>query len=50
MSEPILNINHLRKNFGKNEVLKDIDFSVSHGDVISIIGSSGWEIYPAPLH
>lgn len=41
MSEPILNINHLRKNFGKNEVLKDIDFSVSHGDVISIIGSSG---------
>ena len=23
MSEPILNINHLRKNFGKNEVLKD---------------------------
>lgn len=41
MSEPILNINHLRKNFGKNEVLKDIDFSVCHGDVISIIGSSG---------
>lgn len=41
MSEPILNVNHLRKSFGNNEVLKDIDFSVSPGDVTSIIGSSG---------
>lgn len=41
MSEPILTISHLRKNFGKNEVLKDIDFSVRPGDVTSIIGSSG---------
>lgn len=41
MSEPILEINHLRKSFGKNEVLKDIDFSVIPGDVTSIIGSSG---------
>ncbi|MEZ4508938.1 MAG: amino acid ABC transporter ATP-binding protein [Eubacteriales bacterium] len=41
MSEPILSINHLRKSFGKNVVLKDIDFSVSRGDVTSIIGASG---------
>ena len=41
MSEPILTVSHLRKNFGKNEVLKDIDFSVRPGDVTSIIGSSG---------
>lgn len=41
MSEPILEVRHLRKNFGKNEVLKDIDFSVCPGDVTSIIGASG---------
>ena len=39
--EPILQINHLSKAFGKNLVLKDIDFTVRQGDVISIIGASG---------
>ncbi len=37
----ILQINHLSKTFGKNQVLKDVDFSVSQGNVISIIGASG---------
>ena len=37
----IIRVEHLAKTFGTNEVLKDIDFSVSSGDVISIIGSSG---------
>ena len=41
MYELILQINHLSKSFGSNLVLKDIDFSVSTGDVISIIGASG---------
>ena len=41
MDELILQVNHLSKSFGSNEVLKDIDFSVSKGDVISIIGASG---------
>ena len=41
MEEQILRIRHLSKSFGKQEVLKDIDFTVSRGDVISIIGSSG---------
>ena len=41
MQEMILEIKHLSKTFGKNEVLKDIDFSVNKGDVISIIGASG---------
>ena len=41
MSETILEIKHLSKTFGKNEVLKDIDFTVDKGDVISIIGASG---------
>jgi putative lysine transport system ATP-binding protein len=41
MGEPILEIRHLSKFFGKNEVLRDIDFTVSQGDVTSIIGPSG---------
>ena len=41
MSEKILQISHLSKSFGSHEVLRDIDFSVEKGDVISIIGASG---------
>ena len=37
----ILDIHHLSKTFGTNVVLKDIDFSVSTGDVTCIIGASG---------
>ena len=41
MSETILQIHHLSKSFGSNLVLRDIDFTVDKGDVISIIGASG---------
>lgn len=41
MSQTILEINHLKKSYGNNEVLKDISLSVNKGEVISIIGSSG---------
>ncbi len=39
--EKIIEINHLQKFFGRNEVLKDINFSVSKGEVVCIIGASG---------
>ena len=39
--DAILEIKHLSKSFGTHEVLKDIDFTVKKGDVISIIGASG---------
>ena len=41
MDEKILEIRHLSKAFGKNVVLRDIDFSVKQGDVTCIIGASG---------
>ena len=41
MSEAILQVNHLSKSFGSHQVLRDIDFTVEAGDVISIIGASG---------
>lgn len=37
----ILQVEHISKSFGKTEVLKDINFSLEKGQVLSIIGSSG---------
>jgi putative lysine transport system ATP-binding protein len=39
--ENIVEIRHLQKSFGQNEVLKDINFSVNKGEVVCIIGASG---------
>lgn len=41
MADTILNIQHLSKAFGQHQVLRDIDYTVRKGDVISIIGASG---------
>ena len=37
----ILEVQNLRKSFGKTEVLKDVSFSLEKGQVLAIIGSSG---------
>jgi putative lysine transport system ATP-binding protein len=39
--EKVVDIQHLSKTFGTHEVLRDIDFSVKKGEVVTIIGSSG---------
>lgn len=39
--ENVIEVKHLNKSFGTHEVLKDINFSVSKGEVVCIIGSSG---------
>ena len=41
MQDMILEVKHLSKAFGSNQVLRDIDFTVKKGDVTSIIGASG---------
>ncbi len=41
MSEEIIRVEELGKTFGEHQVLRKIDFSVSKGDVICILGSSG---------
>lgn len=38
---PVISVSHLVKNFGKVQVLKDIDFETYFGEVICVIGSSG---------
>ena len=37
----VIQIKNIRKDFGKRTVLKDINFDVHEGEVVSIIGSSG---------
>jgi putative lysine transport system ATP-binding protein len=39
--EKVIEIQHLSKSYGTHEVLKDIDFTVNKGEVVTIIGSSG---------
>ena len=41
MENKIIELQHLKKNYDGVEVLKDIDFTISKGEVLSIIGSSG---------
>lgn len=38
---PIIEVKHLKKSFDDLEVLHDIDFTVSKGEVVTIIGASG---------
>jgi polar amino acid transport system ATP-binding protein len=41
MPQPIVRIQNLRKVFGDNEVLRDIDIDVQKGEVVVILGPSG---------
>ena len=38
---PVVTLEHAKKAFGANEVLKDISLTVNRGDVLAIIGPSG---------
>lgn len=37
----LLEFDHIKKRFGNNEVLKDISFSITEGDIFGLIGKSG---------
>ena len=37
----MMTVGHLKKSFGGNVILKDINFQIDKGDVVSILGPSG---------
>ena len=37
----ILNIEHIKKSFGENQVLKDVDFSLEKGKIYVLMGTNG---------
>ena len=41
MADRVIELAHLQKQFGDHHVLRDINLSVSKGEVLSIIGASG---------
>ena len=41
MAESFLKIEHLKKHFGSNQVLVDVNIDINRGEVVSIIGQSG---------
>ena len=41
MADRVIELAHLQKQFGDHLVLRDINLSVSKGEVLSIIGASG---------
>ena len=36
-----IHVSHLKKNFGKLEVLKDVSMDICEGEVVVILGPSG---------
>lgn len=40
-AEQLLKLEHVKKSFGENEVLKDISLTVKRGEVVVVIGPSG---------
>ena len=41
MKKVILRIDHLKKSFGKKDVIKDFDLDVYEGEFLTLLGSSG---------
>ncbi len=40
-AEPILVVQHVSKSFGNGQVLDDVSFSLSRGEMVGLIGASG---------
>jgi len=41
MEDTVIEVSHLKKSFGENEVIKDISLTVRKGEVVALIGPSG---------
>jgi branched-chain amino acid transport system ATP-binding protein len=41
MSEPILAVNGLHAGYGTTEILRGVDLTVRHGEIVAVLGSNG---------
>ena len=41
MAEPMIKLEHIKKFYGKKEVLKDVSLTVNKGDIYGLIGKNG---------
>ena len=41
MEETIITLEHIRKRYGKNEVLSDVSMEIRRGDIYGLIGCNG---------
>ena len=41
MSEPVIELRNISKNYGKKKVLKDVSFTVNKGDIYGVVGKNG---------
>ena len=39
----MLHLNHLKKSFGKNEILTDIEYTFEEGNIYPVLGGAGAE-------
>ncbi|HBV46352.1 MAG TPA: ABC transporter ATP-binding protein, partial [Eubacterium sp.] len=37
----MLHLNHLKKSFGKNEILTDIEYTFEEGNIYPVLGGAG---------
>src|SRR6266436_3641947 len=41
MPEPILAVNGLRAGYGTTEILRGVDLTVRHGEIVAVLGANG---------
>src|ERR1700680_890393 len=41
MPEPILAVSGLRAGYGTTEILRGVDLTVGHGEIVAVLGSNG---------
>lgn len=50
MQDTLLSLQHITKNFGEGDVLRDISLDVARGEFVTLLGASGCRQNDNPAH